>query len=119
MSNEEIMNAVKPVICSKLKSPSSAQFPDDLISITGDDYQGYKVTGFVDSQNTYGAMVRSDFSATVSVAKGFPVVESSSVGIKAGVKLGVQFGLNYVVITIFAIIIGIIVYFIFSEIAGF
>lgn len=70
MTNSEIMNVVKPVICSKLKSPASAQFPVDLISITGDDTSGYQVNGFVDSQNSYGAMIRNDFNAQVNVLDG-------------------------------------------------
>lgn len=106
MTNEEIMKVVKPAVCSKLKSPSSAQFPDDLISIVGDDCQGYTVTGFVDSQNTYGAMVRSDFTVTVQANNGVPVVVYSSVGLKAGT----QAGLNYVIITIFSIVVGAIIY---------
>ena len=58
MTNEEIMKVVKPAICSQLKSPASAQFPVDLISIVGDEERGYQVSGFVDSQNSYGAMIR-------------------------------------------------------------
>lgn len=75
MTNEEIMKAVKPAICKQLKSPASAQFPVDLISITGDDVRGYQVAGFVDSQNGYGAMIRNDFSAYVAIENGFPVVK--------------------------------------------
>lgn len=55
MTNEEIMKVVKPAGCAQLKSPASAQFPVDLISIVGDDERGYRIEGFVDSQNGYGA----------------------------------------------------------------
>ena len=44
MTNEEIMKVVKPAICNQLKSPASAQFPVDLISIVGDDERGYQVS---------------------------------------------------------------------------
>ena len=74
MSNEEIMNVVKPAICRQLKSPASAQFPVDLISIVGDDTRGYRVEGFVDSQNSYGAMIRNDFTADVKIENGDGVV---------------------------------------------
>lgn len=47
MTNEEIMRVVKPAVCSRLKSPASAQFPVDLISIVGDDVRGCRVSGFV------------------------------------------------------------------------
>lgn len=45
-----------------LKSPSTADFNDD---VTGSG--PYKVTGTVDSENSFGAMLRSDFQCTVKV----------------------------------------------------
>lgn len=66
------------VMCEKfvknrLKSPGTADFP----GVTDDDYAKtkvlsnakpwkYKVTGVVDSQNGYGATVRSNYVCTVS-----------------------------------------------------
>ena len=119
MSNEEIMKVVKPAICSQLKSPASAQFPVDLISIVGDDERGYQVSGFVDSQNGYGAMIRNDFEANVVIQNGFPVVTTSSVAKKANAQRAAEFGVNYVAITIFTIIGGAILSFIISAMVGF
>jgi hypothetical protein len=45
----------------RLKSPSSAEFDT---SFTGSG-PTYTVTGTVDSQNSFGAMVRNEFSCTV------------------------------------------------------
>ncbi|MFJ3319377.1 hypothetical protein [Curtobacterium sp. NPDC086286] len=45
-----------------LKSPSSADFNDD-VSGSGP----YTVTGTVDSENSFGAMLRSNFQCTVTV----------------------------------------------------
>ncbi|WP_458863495.1 hypothetical protein [Acidaminobacterium chupaoyuni] len=118
MSNEEIMAAVKPAICAQLKSPASAQFPVNLISIVGDDDRGYQVNGFVDSQNGYGAMIRNDFSASVSVENDFPVVKSASVAAKANVQRAKEFGINYIAISIFTLIGGAILYFIISAMVG-
>ena len=118
MTNEEIMKVVKPAICSQLKSPASAQFPVDTISIVGDDERGYRVSGFVDSQNSYGAMIRNDFSAEVSIENGFPIVKSSSVATKANAARGAEFAINYVAITLFTIIGGAILSFIISMIVG-
>lgn len=118
MTNSEIMNVVKPVICSKLKSPASAQFPVNLISITGDDTSGYQVNGFVDSQNSYGAMIRNDFNAQVNVLDGVPTVISSSVGAKTSIENAKQFGINYIAITIFTIIGAAILYWIISMAVG-
>ena len=105
MTNEEVMAVVKPAVCSKLKSPASAQFPVDLISIVGDDERGYHIEGFVDSQNGYGAMHRNDFTADVKVENGFPKVTASTVGVKASVDRAKEFGANYIAITIFTIVI--------------
>lgn len=112
MTDEEIMKVVKPVICSRLKSPASAQFPVEMISIIGDDEKGYRVEGFVDSHNSYGAMIRNDFTADVKIENGFPVVKSSSVGAKANVQNAKDFGMNYLTITIFVIIGGAILFFV-------
>lgn len=114
MTNEEIMKVVKPAICAQLKSPASAQFPVDLISIVGDDERGYRIEGFVDSQNGYGAMIRNDFTADVKVENGFPKVITSSVAAKANVQRAKEFGANYIAITIFTIIGGLIMYFFIS-----
>ena len=111
MTNEEIMKVVKPVICNQLKSPSSAQFPVDLISIVGDDTRGYQVSGFVDSQNSYGAMLRNDFTATVVVENGFPVVKSSSVAVKATINSAVNWILYLVLAGIGSGILYLISYF--------
>ena len=118
MTNEEVMAVVKPAVCSKLKSPASAQFPVDLISIVGDDERGYHIEGFVDSQNGYGAMLRNDFTADVKVENGFPKVTASTVGAKASVDRAKEFGANYIAITIFTIVGGAILYWIISMMVG-
>lgn len=118
MTSQEIMAVVKPAICSQLKSPASAQFPAELISIVGDDYRGYQVSGFVDSQNSYGAMIRNDFSATVIVDNGFPVVKTATVAAKANMQRAKEFGMNYLAITIMTAIGAAILYFIISAMVG-
>ena len=118
MTGNEIMAVVKPAICNQLKSPASAQFPADLVSIVGDDLRGYQVSGYVDSQNGYGAMIRNDFSATVAMENGFPVVRSATVGTKANAQRAKEFGINYIAISIITAIGGAILYFIISAMVG-
>lgn len=57
---------IKPI----LKAPSTAKFPDGIM----DPYNGWNISNgeefatfssYVDSQNSYGAMIRSQFSVTV------------------------------------------------------
>ena len=114
MTNEEIMSVVKPAICAQLKSPASAQFPDDQITITGDEQTGYRVNGFVDSQNSYGAMIRNDFAASVTVSDGRPVVTSSSVGTLAAKANAKSFGKNYIAMLILTALGGGLLYLIIS-----
>lgn len=118
MTNQEIMTVVKPAICNQLKSPASAQFPVDLISIVGDEARGYQVTGFVDSQNSYGAMIRNDFAATVAIENGFPVVKTATVAAKATAQREKEFGISYLAITLVTIAGAAILYFIISAIVG-
>lgn len=60
----EVWAMAQLFIKDKLKSPSSAKFPtygDDKVSITySGDY--YKITGYVDADNSFGAKIRSTFS---------------------------------------------------------
>lgn len=109
---QALMAVVKPAVCSQLKSPASAKFPTDLITIVGDDARGYQVSGFVDSQNSYGAMIRNDFTANVVMVNGCLVVRSVSVAAKANVQRAKQFGINYIAISIFTLIGGAAIYFI-------
>lgn len=53
----------------KLKSPSTAEFPgtvekDKHIKELGDGK--YKIDSWVDSQNSYGAQIRTNFSCTIT-----------------------------------------------------
>ena len=110
-TKEELMEVVKPAICSKLKSPASAQFPMELVTVTGDDLNGYKVDGYVDSQNGYGAMIRNDFSANVKVSNsGYLTVVSSSVATKANAARTTSFVSNYIWIMILTAIGGLILF---------
>lgn len=114
MTNEEIMSVVKPAVCAQLKSPASAQFPDDRITIVGDEQTGYRVNGFVDSQNSYGAMIRNDFAATVTISNGRPVVTSSSVGTLTAKANAKSFGKNYIAMLILTALGGGLLYLIIS-----
>ena len=64
-------------------------------------------------------MIRNDFTATVAVENGFPVVKSATVAAKANVQRAKEFGINYIAISIFTAIGGAILYFIISAIVGF
>ena len=116
MTKEELMEVVKPAVCRQLKSPASAQFPMELVTVSGNDLQGYKVDGFVDSQNSYGAMIRNDFSAVVKITgSGVAHVTSATVAAKANVARQSDFVSRFIWISILTAIGGMILYFINSS----
>ncbi|MNJ48022.1 hypothetical protein D3C77_432010 [compost metagenome] len=53
----------------RLKSPSSAEFPyviDRGVQVVPDGQCGFYVSAYVDSQNGFGAMIRSSYQANIS-----------------------------------------------------
>ena len=69
-SNNEILayNYAKDFVKEKLKSPSSAIFPstrekvEHVINLGGGEY---KINSWVESQNSFGAMIKTDFSCRI------------------------------------------------------
>ena len=58
------------VVESRLKSPSTADFcsyPEATVTDLGSNR--YKITGYVDAQNSFGAVVRSYFTVTLTLTK--------------------------------------------------
>ena len=55
------------VVKGKLKSPSTAKFcsysPDRVADLGNNKY---KITGYVDAQNSFGAMIRKNFTVTLT-----------------------------------------------------
>lgn len=59
-------------IKNTLKSPSTAKFSDpnalhEENVILGNEQNSYVVIGYVDAQNSFGAMIRSNFSVTIRI----------------------------------------------------
>ena len=55
----------------RLKSPASAKYPSGYSNYTTHLGAGqYRVTAYVDSQNSFGAMIRNDFICTVQHTEG-------------------------------------------------
>ena len=53
----------------RLKSPASAKFPDESEAMATELLSvGWRVRGYVDSQNSFGAMLRSDYTCDVKLA---------------------------------------------------
>ncbi|WP_288649637.1 hypothetical protein [Pseudomonas sp. UBA5568] len=53
----------------RLKSPATAQFPyvnDQGVDVVPDGECGFQVSAYVDSQNGFGALIRSSYRASIS-----------------------------------------------------
>ena len=61
--------ACKKLIPAKLKAPSTAKFPDYEDSMFGMGTSVSQWTAYVDSQNGFGAMIRTNFVCTYVRAK--------------------------------------------------
>ncbi len=58
------------VVSDRLKSPSTAKFcsyPSATVIDLGDNK--YKISGYVDAQNGFGAMIRSNFTVTLTLTE--------------------------------------------------
>lgn len=53
----------------KLKSPKSAEFPVDLNHVTILNDTLFAIKSYVDSQNSFGAIIRTNFITTITIAK--------------------------------------------------
>ncbi|MFC2099734.1 hypothetical protein ACFLSF_02770 [Candidatus Bipolaricaulota bacterium] len=60
--------AAKLFVKDRLKAPSTARF--GTLTATESSGGSYRVSGYVDSQNSFGAMVRTYFSCTVEYENG-------------------------------------------------
>ena len=62
----QVYHMVEEVVKKRLKSPSTADFPSatEFINHIKSTYEGYEINSWVDSQNSFGATVRTYFSVT-------------------------------------------------------
>ena len=56
---------IKKAVLAKLLSPASARFPDDFGTTIDKDNDWLYITGYVDSQNSYGAILRKNWMGRV------------------------------------------------------
>ena len=68
--NSDAWICAKDIVESNLKSPTSAKFcsySEATIQSLGNNK--YKITGYVDADNTFGASMRNDFTVTLTLTK--------------------------------------------------
>ena len=62
-ASDEAKEKCRQAVRDQLKSPATAQFSGEKVVSDGD---GFEVVGDVDSQNSFGAMLRSTFTCHTS-----------------------------------------------------
>ncbi len=84
MNKQKVLEAIIPEVKKVLKSPYSAVFcPAEELRVESIGSNRYKAYGYVDSQNSYGAMLREKFEYSVSeLDNGSYVVTAGGVGDK-------------------------------------
>ncbi len=65
ISSSEAVVLAERKIKTMLKSPSTANFSGYANTNIVDIENGYRVSGYVDSQNSYGAMIRSYYTIDI------------------------------------------------------
>lgn len=90
---ERLLAAIKPY----LKAPSTAVLcsPDELRIQMNDN--SYEVSGYVNSQNSYGAMIATDFTAKARYGNDNWYIDSVQVGVKTAAKNSANFMINFIV----------------------
>lgn len=68
ISNRTVYEYAKETVISKLKAPATAQFPArDMVKITNLSSNNWQITGYVDSQNAFGALIRTYYECDIKV----------------------------------------------------
>lgn len=61
------LTAAQEEVKSRLKSPSSANFPWGIDCVTKISDNTYVINSYVDSQNSFGAMLRTNFTCQITL----------------------------------------------------
>ena len=110
-----ILNAIRP----QLKAPMTAVLCEQEQMVITNNNGEYDIRGFVNSQNSYGALIATDFAVKARYYNGSWVISSVSVGKLAAKNYAKSFVSNYIAISIFVAVMGALGYFILKLAFGF
>lgn len=119
IEKQKILDCIAPSVKSQLKAPLTAVFcsPEELrVYSTGDST--YSVEGLVNSQNSYGAMISTDFSGTVRAYDDHYSVIQCTVGKKQAVQQAKQSANHWLWAIVSTLALTAIFYFIYSAWLG-
>ena len=101
-----ILNAIRP----SLKAPMTAVLCSPEQMVVTDNNGELTIQGIVHSQNSYGAMIATDFSVQARNINGTWSVYGVSVGKQAAKNYAKNFAANYIAISIFVAVMGLLGY---------
>ncbi len=113
--SEALLNSIRP----KLKAPSTATLCNSnqlVMTPIGEDI--YRVEGYVYSQNGYGAMISTDFSANATLNHGHWEIRNTILGAKNAKNHAKNFIVRFIIISIFTALAGLLGYWILTSIVG-
>lgn len=112
--SDSLLKAIKP----SLKAPATSVLcsPEELQIVNNNGE--YVVTGYASSQNSYGAMISTDFTARARYSGGVWSIGRISVGIKQAKRFGKSFAVNYIAISIFVAVMGLVGYYLLTLFIG-
>lgn len=119
IDKQKAIECIAPTVKGQLKAPMTAVFcaPEDLeVSFIGDDT--YSIQGIVNSQNSYGAMISTDFAGKVHVNGEQYSVISCTVGQKQAIQQAKQSAGTWVWAIISTLALSAFFYFIYSTWLG-
>lgn len=109
-----ILNAIRP----SLKAPMTAILCDREQMVITQNNGEYIIQGLVHSQNSYGAMIATDFCVRARYVNGAWSVYGVSIGTQAAKNYTKSFVSNYIAISIFVTIMGLLGYLILTLVIG-
>ncbi len=115
---DDLSTAILSAIKSSLKSPMSAVLcsSNEFRITEGNGF--YTIEGYVNSQNSYGAMIATDFSVTATYNNGKWNILSNKIGVKNAKNYAKNFTANYIAITIICAVMGLLLYFVIQLVVG-
>ncbi len=112
---ENILNALKP----SLKAPLTAVLCEKEQLSISENNGIYNITGNVNSQNSYGAMVSTDFTVQAQRTGDTWMVTKTVLGVKNAVNYAKSFVANYILISIIVTILAAVGFFVMKAVYGF
>ena len=100
-------------------SPFTAILCDsNELVIFNNENNTYIIEGYVNSQNSFGAMISTDFTVEVKHQNDMWIVQKTKIGVKNAKNYAKNFAVNYIVLSIFVAIMTAIGYFLIKSFVG-